>query len=148
MTILVHTARLSPALRGRSDVLDITRKSGCALGRLFAPSWKILGPGLEARKRAAALRERSVDLDALSDEAVRIEREAWEAYVPAYTAEMRESYRCHRARWNELLARESVTLVCYCPGKPPALRCHRVLLAEILVKLGATYAGEAGHSMS
>ena len=53
----------------------------------------------------------------------------------------------------ELLARPRVILACYCPtpahvfAMSPrqqmfALECHRVVLAEILVCAGATYAGE------
>jgi uncharacterized protein YeaO (DUF488 family) len=65
----------------------------------------------------------------------------WALYVEAYRSEMRESYRTQRAAWDALLARESVTLVCYCTD---AERCHRTLLAGILAKLGATVAGERG----
>lgn len=133
MTLIVHTARLSPALRGRSGVLDVTRKSGTPLGKVFAPSWKILTPALAARARATSLRKGNPSL------AETIERESWEAYVPAYTREMRESYRKHRERWEELIARETACLCCYCSDEN---RCHRVLLAGMLVKLGATYEGE------
>lgn len=56
---------------------------------------------------------------------------------------MRSSYRANRAAWDALLQRERVTLCCYCTD--PA-RCHRVVLARILVRLGATYEGEAGHA--
>ena len=65
----------------------------------------------------------------------------WALYSAAYASEMRESYRTQRATWDALLARESVTLVCYCTD--PA-RCHRTLLAGILAKLGATVVGERG----
>jgi hypothetical protein len=41
--------------------------------------------------------------------------------------------------WSALLAKREVTLVCRCGD---AQRCHRVLLARILVKLGARYVGE------
>ena len=47
---------------------------------------------------------------------------------------MRAAYGRNRRPFDQLLARESVTLVCYCPSPE---RCHRSLLAEILVKLGA-----------
>ena len=60
-------------------------------------------------------------------------------YVERYYALMRRSYREHRAAWDELLSQDEATLLCYCAkGK----FCHRTLLAEILVKLGATYEGE------
>lgn len=121
MTLHVHTARIS---YGGADRLDVTRKSGTTV---FAPTWRILNDALAARRRAAA--EHRPEIEGL----------AWEAYVPKYVDEMRESYREHRAAWNDLLARETVTLVCYCVD---AERCHRRLLAGILVKLGAVDMGE------
>jgi uncharacterized protein YeaO (DUF488 family) len=56
-------------------------------------------------------------------------------YQVRYLAEMRRSYRTQRAAWDALLAREAVTLVCYCVD---AARCHRRLLAAVILpKLGA-----------
>ncbi len=46
-------------------------------------------------------------------------------------------YRRNKEAFHDL-ARSSATPVCYCTGT----HCHRFLLAEILVKLGATYRGE------
>lgn len=120
MTLAIYTARISyPG----PDRLDVTRKTAGPDGLPFAPSWKILGPMLKARKRengpAGAL--------------------LWPEYVVDYTTEMRRSYREHRAAWDALLARAEVTLVCYC--NDPA-HCHRTLLAGILGKLGATVHGE------
>ena len=60
-----------------------------------------------------------------------------------YTEEMRRSYRRNRRVWDGLLTLPAQTLACYCaPDAGGVLRCHRVLLAAMLVKLGATYAGE------
>lgn len=129
MTLTVHTARIS---YGGRDRFDVTRKSGGAIGEPFAPSWRILQPMLEARKRWS---EKATHPLIRGGEEARL----WAEYVDEYTFEMRESYRTRRGSWDELLARESVTLVCYCTD---AEHCHRRLLAEILVKLGATYAGE------
>lgn len=118
--LAVYTARVTYDGPGR---LDITRKSAGPDGLPFAPSWDILGPMLRARKRengpAGVL--------------------LWPEYVEDYTAEMRASYRQHRAAWDALLARAEVTLVCYC--NDPA-HCHRTLLAGILAKLGAAARGE------
>lgn len=114
----VHTARISYA---GSDRLDITRKSAGPDGLPFAPSWKILRPMI-------ALRCAGGD-----------ELAAWPQYVEDYTAEMRTSYRDHRAAWDALLARDGVTLVCYCTD---AAHCHRTVLARILGKLGTTVHGE------
>ena len=121
MPLRVHTATVRYAGYGR---LNITRQPGDAGGLPFAPSQTILKPVLRARRHGTAL-------DAL---------EAWRAYVPAYLAEMRASYRAHRAAWDALLARDLVVLVCYCGS---AERCHRTILGrEILPKLGAVYCGE------
>ena len=133
MTLTVHTARVS---YGGPDRLDITRKSAGPEGIAFAPSWAILGPALKAREVAdwllkASLWEREA--------AERIEREAWEAYVSAYLAEMRQSWRENRPAWDALLARSEVTLCCYCVNP---VRCHRTLLAGMFEKLGATIGGE------
>lgn len=115
MTLLVHTARITYS---GPDRLDITRKSG---DPTFAPSWAILRPMLEARRNGPSY----VWL--------------WPQYVADYTAEMRTSYREHRAAWDALLARDEVTLVCYCTDPQ---HCHRTVLAGILGKLGATVCGE------
>jgi len=116
------------------DDLDITRAHGGPRGAPFAPSWMILNPALEARRRATALRQSD------PGQADTIEQEAWAAYVAAFMAEMRQSYRENRTAWRELLARGRVVLRCRC--QDPA-RCHRVLLRErILPALGAVYIGE------
>ena len=46
MTLVVHTARVT---YGGGDRLDITRKSDCAVGKVFAPSWAILRAALVLR---------------------------------------------------------------------------------------------------
>jgi hypothetical protein len=118
------------------DRFDVTRKSGGAAGTVFAPSWAILSPALAARKEA----QRLLTGIPLYQAAALVERNAWESYVPAFMAEMRGSYKAHRAAWESLLARDRVVLVCYCTDPH---RCHRTLLArDILSTLGATYRGE------
>lgn len=114
----VYTARISYA---GTERLDITRKSAGPDGLPFAPSWRILGPMLALRRAGVPAAW------------------AWRRYVEEYTAEMRASYREQRAAWDRLLARDEVTLVCYCTD---AAHCHRTLLAEILGKLGAQVQGE------
>lgn len=137
--LIVHTARLSPAFRGRADVLDITRKSGTPLGKVFAPSWEILRPALDLRSRMKTATMRGLETSDLEVEYLA----AWERYVTAYTEEMRRSYRRNRLAWNGLFERGTVTLACYCaPDADGKLRCHRVLLASMLAKLGASYDGE------
>lgn len=126
----VYTARYS--YRG-PDRFDITRKGADdhqkkhgapAEGEPFAPSWSILTP-------AKAL------LDHVDPH---VRDESWKLYARAYAAEMKVSHMKHRAAWDALLAREEVTLVCFCDLDKHG--CHRTLLAQILVKLGADHLGE------
>jgi uncharacterized protein YeaO (DUF488 family) len=119
VTLRIRTARVS--YRG-PDRLDVTRKSGCHLGRAFAPSWKLLGPFLAERRAGIALTD-----------------ERWAEYVAGYTAEMRASYRANPERWRDLIRRERATLVCYCTDPN---RCHRRVLAGLLVSIGAIDEGE------
>lgn len=139
MPLIVHTARVS---YGGADRLDITRASadrhrretGAAHpGEPFAPSWDILGPALEHRDTVRQF------CSANAAVAATLEHAAWRLYAAAFAHEMRASYRRDRAAWDDLLARASVTLVCFCAD--PA-RCHRTLVARMLAKLGATNAGE------
>jgi len=128
--LVVQTARIGYA---GADGFNVTRDSGDADGVLFAPSWSILRPALAARMRAISCgRDYAHDAQVILDA-------AWAAYVPAYLAEMRASYRTHRAVWDRVLARPRVVLVCYCVE---AERCHRTVLAGILGKLGADVRGE------
>lgn len=60
-------------------------------------------------------------------------------YIEQYYKMMRHSYRANREDWNAVLAKDEVLLACYCPaGK----FCHRHILAQMLVKCGATFKGE------
>lgn len=143
MTLTVHTARVS---YGGPDRLDVTRKSAGPDGIAFAPSWAILRPALESLTFAALLRRASTiqprpEADSVyyAKVADEIVRTTWALYSEAYTLEMRESYRTQRTSWDALLAREVVTLCCYCVNP---VRCHRTLLAGMFEKLGATIGGE------
>ncbi len=62
-----------------------------------------------------------------------------DAYTEQYYEMMLKSYREKRGRWDELLAMNEVILACYC-GEGSF--CHRYLLKDILVKLGAEYVRE------
>ena len=135
MTLHVWTARLS---YGGPDRLDITRatadKDPGAPGRFWAPSWKLVrmaryGLGHAQELRAAGERE----------QADRIAAQTWARYQDEYRDEMLRSYREFRSEWERLLARDQITLVCFCTTR----QCHRFLLAEYLVRLGAVYEGES-----
>jgi uncharacterized protein YeaO (DUF488 family) len=113
---LIYTARISYS---GSDRVDITRKGGSAL----APSWPLLCKYLKLRR--AGLEG----------------PQTWADYSAAYLDELRALYRTAEGKALLLrLAAKGGTLVCYCGGADG--RCHRFLLAGVLVKLGATYEGE------
>lgn len=119
MSLQVHTARMG--WRG-PGALPVTRYIvNDPLGLVFAPSKSLLD-------RALRIRKAKLETD-----------ETWAEYEAAYTKEMRASYRENRERWDALLAWPEATLLCFC--NDPA-RCHRTVLARLLVKLGATYQGE------
>lgn len=108
----VWTARVSYS---GCDRVDVTRKGGS----VFGPSWPLLREHLAIRRAG-------------------LETEAtWEDYAAAYRAEMRALYRADPEPLRALAGRGG-TLVCYCAGR----RCHRFVLADILVSLGAVYEGE------
>lgn len=153
MTLQVWTSRLSSR---DPDALDVTRDTADAAradkrpapGDAFAPSRALLRRPLAARAQAGQLRRdvrelplflrgHAAELHLVA--AADLEAAAWEAYAPAYRAEMLESYRRRRAEWEALLARPRVVLVCFCTNPE---RCHRTLLAGFLGKLGADVRGE------
>ena len=126
MALRIYTGRLPhrtvPGYTG-ADGINVTRGSGGPFGGAFAPSRELLDEA-NARKRKAKRAEAALAA-------------AWEWYSPLYTEEMRRSWVAHRAAWESLLRREGeVTLLCYCGT---ARRCHRRLLAAMLVAAGARF---------
>jgi hypothetical protein len=158
----VFTARIGRWMKTESDAIDITRKSGKPEWLFLAPSWAILRPAINARKRAEALLEETYGLDATARGVAQQWLDAaWDEYVPLFMAEMRVSYgmtqanaawgndedlavahgaRANRPMWDNLLSRQRVILCCYCSD---AEHCHRTILRrDILPKLGAEDCGE------
>lgn len=104
-----------------SDKLDISRKSATE-GLIFAPTWRLLNPFLSLRK------------------GVGLRPEDWAAYTEGYKAEMRDSYRENKEKWQMILGRSELTLTCYC--KLPE-QCHRTICGrDILAHFGAVFIGE------
>lgn len=60
---------------------------------------------------------------------------SWEQYKDKYTQMMRKSYKENNNRWLEVLNKDELTLLCYCTDFN---RCHRSLLAKMLVKVAKT----------
>ena len=148
------TVYSAPFSYGEKDRFDVTRQSGGDLGLVFAPSWKILRPVLDTREKVGrVVREAEHDLGLLSlrpserrEVVARVEAEAlvvleaaWQSYEPRYRQEMRDAYRRRPSAFQRVLAAESVTFVCYCSDPD---RCHRKVLREIFVTLGAEDGGE------
>ncbi len=141
MALTVKTARLG-SLSALDDALDITRKSGNADGIVFAPTWSILKPVLESRADLQKVKTAIRPHDAMITSAQIDAMWVWHIYCGRYVDEMRASYKSNRHRWDKLLGRSSVTLLCYCHG---AVYCHRSILARVILpRLGAVYAGEVG----
>lgn len=141
----VYTCRVGSRAARDRDLLVITREEADErrLPGIFAPSWALLRPALDARlsqRRGFVGGASEAQREAALVEARELELASWRSYVPAYVEEMRASYRRHREEWERLLARPRVVLACKC--KAPE-RCHRTILATmILPKLGAAYYGE------
>lgn len=93
------------------DRLDTTVKTSDGL---FAPTWDIV-MGIKNKKITE------------------------EEYRKQYLQLLRKSYTTKKEQWKEILAKESVTFVCFCKKGD---FCHRLILAEIFQRLGAKYIGE------
>lgn len=142
MTLHVYTARYS--IRD-DDRLDITRsgaakwwhKHHCvAPGEFLAPSNDLLWPH---RKRDEAIEERW-SRGEIDDAMAEAERTALsKTYTEGYVAELRVCYRVRRWQWDALMSLERICVVCYCPEP---VRCHRLIAAHTLEKLGAIHEGE------
>lgn len=141
MSLHVYTDRIGS---DDPDAIDVTARSG----HFLAPSWNIVRPVVDARKRIKkiiaehkAKRLAPIDTHTLRTDILNaIEDEAWATYVPLYLHEMRSSYRANRPQWDALLNRKRVVLLCYCTR---AEHCHRHLLrTRILPRCGAVDMGE------
>ena len=119
MSLQLYTAKMG--WRG-PGALPVTRYIvNDALGVRFAPSKSLLDKYL-------CIRKAGLETD-----------ETWAEYELAYTKEMRALYKLDQGPFCTLLAYPEATLLCFCENPE---RCHRTVLARLLVKLGATYHGE------
>lgn len=94
--------------------LDITVKGNDPIGRLFAPTWDMV-KNYKANTGGEQI------------------------YTDKYHTMMLKSYSSNKAAWDSLLTREYAVLTCFCAPKD---FCHRHLLTQYLVQLGAKYEGE------
>ena len=110
----IWTAQMYKAKGKTWPVLDITAKGKDSLGKYFAPKWNIV-----------------IDL--------KNNKISEEEYTVLYHQQMLNSYENHQYKWKELLNKDEVVLICFCKASD---FCHRHLLAQYLVNIGATYMGE------
>jgi uncharacterized protein YeaO (DUF488 family) len=115
----------------KCDFLDITVKGQDPIGKVFAPTWDMVKTYIAKKK--------IIDKMADGQEKRTLQFKAELEYQDVYHKLMLYSYDTHTDIWNEILARSSVTLGCFCR---PEDFCHRLLLANYLVHLGAIYKGE------
>ena len=125
MTLLVSTGRmgirdpdyLDVTLQGNMRRADQGERGGHrGVGIVFAPSPELLYPFLSKRRHGGL-----TELD-------------WDDYRLRYRAEMRAGYKHHRSAWELVLSWDRVVLLCFCSDP---IRCHRFLLADYFVALGA-----------
>lgn len=100
------------------DRLDVTVKGNDMFGINFAPNWDMVN-----RFKNGLMSEKEYEL--------------------RYRTLMNSRYGENKYTFTELVEglvfKDRVTLVCFCP---PGAFCHRILLAEYLAQIGATYKGE------
>lgn len=73
------------------------------------------------------------------DRNLKTEEYIFDKFKDLFTKRMRYSYKKYDKQWLDLLSKSEVTLVCNCKHEK---QCHKYILANILVKCGATYMGE------
>ena len=110
----IWTAQMNKTKGKGYPVLDITIKNKDKFGKIFAPTWKMV---MDYKKGA------------ITDE----------EYTSQYHTMMLTSYEIHRDLWEELLNKDEIVLMCFCRA---GQFCHRHLLTNYLVTLGAEYMGE------
>lgn len=126
--LVIYTSRIGRELEGDMIDLNTTVKSGSGMGRCFAPTWELVGgsKAFKGDKRFAKYKPLS-----------------WEAYTDAYTQLMRQRYAGNRPAWDSLIEAaddRGLVLRCYCQD---AAKCHRSILANIVVKVAQALGVEA-----
>ena len=124
----VGTARIDYRGQARHLVLDTTIKSGAGLGKVFAPTWKMV---MQSKQGEIS----------------------WDEYRDQYTDLMRQRYAANTAAFLEALSSDELIVCCYCSDTHVTTRhCHRYLLVDILEKIakhygiGFEYVGEVHNS--
>ena len=105
---MLFTSRIG--YRGE-DGLDITVKSAIGIGKLLAPTWAMVG-GVKHWKHYKALTP--------------------EEYTALYYELLRSRFRADNQPFLDLVQRERLVLLCFCPA---GTFCHRYLAIDILEKI-------------
>ncbi len=104
----IYTSQIGYTGVGR---LDITIKSASGLGKVLAPTWAMVG-GVKGWRRYKPLTPQE--------------------YTERYYELLRHRYTTDNHPFIEILARDIVVLVCYCPSHA---FCHRHIAVDILAKI-------------
>lgn len=125
-SLQIWTARVGYKAEQGEVALDCTAKSGWGLGKVFAPTWDLVN-------------------------AVKAGRITWQQYTEGYHALLRKRYSGFRDVFQTACECERLVLMCYCADTSDGeRRCHRYLLADVLIKIAgslgieARYMGEKG----
>ena len=105
--LTIWTARVDYKQRTNEMVLNTTIGSGWGLGKLFAPTWKLV-------------------------KASKSKKISWDQYVEGYLTLMRERYQADKERFHEVCKSGEIVLLCYCSISKKGRECHRFLLADAL----------------
>lgn len=119
-----YTARINYS---GDDRLDITVAGQHPIGRIFAPTWDIVKMWQKAKELSKSKNDPS------------ILKRAEDVYRVQYRAQMMASLHTNFGMWLHVLSQPVVTFVCYCPK---GTFCHRYILMDMLVELGAMYIGD------
>lgn len=114
--LTIHTARITYA---GTNKLNITVKSATEQGRIFAPTWELVGGHKHFHNPDDS---RWQNYPALSDE----------QYTQKYYELIRNRYHQDPTPFIELVKSKSLVLCCYCAKDT---FCHRHLAADILLKI-------------
>jgi hypothetical protein len=154
--------------RKDSDAFDVTIMTGGPDGKPFAPSMIIFNAARRAitehtmlvnTARVEGIADRLDAAEAMRKRAEHVQQTSRITYRRAFLAEMLVSsgstvpdgwmrdvddarargVECHRSAWDALLKRKRIALLCYCDTRE---FCHRGLLVQILVRMGAKDCGE------
>ena len=112
--VKIWTAQMYKVKGKNYPVLDITIKGKDPLGKYFAPTWNIV---------------MDIKNGKINEE----------EYTNLYHQQMMNSHKNNTDKWEEVLNKDEIVLICFCKAYG---FCHRYLLTQYLVNLGANYMGE------